>query len=134
MAAIIGNSGRSSAEIKDRLLTTNEFAGLSHHCERWVRDKCLNGEIKASKVGRKWIIPESELDRWLNINTEKATTETHSDIRITEATGTTESYLKTKELENVETVKLALESYRNRLNFWIYLYMPHHCVESFRIM
>ena len=51
-------------------LTLKEFAKKSFYSERYVRQKCNDGEIKASKApgGRKWFIPVDELIRFQTQN------------------------------------------------------------------
>jgi excisionase family DNA binding protein len=48
--------------MNEQMLTIREFAVHAHHCDSWVRDKCRRGDIKSTKLGRKWLIPESEVD------------------------------------------------------------------------
>jgi len=46
-------------------LTIQEFASKVHYGERQIRQKCIDGKIKASKsLGRKWLIPSTELGQF----------------------------------------------------------------------
>ena len=52
----------------ERLLTIKEFAAIKRYSERSIRQKCKDGSIKAQKLadgGRKWLIPESELNKFV---------------------------------------------------------------------
>ena len=47
----------------DDYLDIRQFAKLTHYSERQIRQKVIDGKIKATKLksGRKWLIPRSEL-------------------------------------------------------------------------
>jgi excisionase family DNA binding protein len=49
----------------EEFLTIREFANRVHYGERQIRQKCIDGKIKASKsLGRKWLIPSTELENF----------------------------------------------------------------------
>jgi len=53
------------SENKD-FLPLKEFANKVHYSERSIRQMCIDGKIRAYKLGhgsRKWLIPESEISR-----------------------------------------------------------------------
>src|SRR4051812_11266808 len=54
---------------QDRLaFTPNEAAALLGLPERSIRDLCARGEIKATKLGERWLIPRSEITRLAGAN------------------------------------------------------------------
>lgn len=51
----------------ETLLTITKFAVKVHYSERQIRQMCIDGKIKAQKLNvgsRKWLIPESELNKF----------------------------------------------------------------------
>lgn len=47
------------------VLTIREFARRVHYSERQIRQGCIDGKITASKnLGRKWLIPATEIERF----------------------------------------------------------------------
>ncbi len=51
----------------ESLLTIKDFARITHYSERSIRQMCIDGKIKAQKLGvksRKWLIPESGLNKF----------------------------------------------------------------------
>ena len=49
----------------EEFLTIRQFANKVHYSERQIRQGCIDGKINASKaIGRKWLIPVTELYRF----------------------------------------------------------------------
>lgn len=51
---------------KSKILTIKEFSEAIKTTHSTVRRWCINKEIKATKRGRKWLIPKSELEKIIN--------------------------------------------------------------------
>lgn len=50
----------------ENLLTIKDFALKTHYSKRQIRQMCIDGKVKAQKIGdkgRKWLIPESEIHK-----------------------------------------------------------------------
>jgi len=45
------------------LLTTTQAAEMLNVTQRMIRAYCQDGRLKATKVGRDWLIEESDLDQ-----------------------------------------------------------------------
>jgi len=45
--------------------SVKEAAEILKYNEEWLRELIRQGKVKASKVGRKWIIKEEEINRLL---------------------------------------------------------------------
>lgn len=45
--------------------TVNELAKVSGYSVAYIRRLCKNGEIRAKKIGRDWIIRKSDGDAWV---------------------------------------------------------------------
>lgn len=53
----------------DKLLREiEEVANLMGQSNEYVRTQCRNQKIKASKIGKRWYIPQHEVDRLLMLN------------------------------------------------------------------
>lgn len=50
------------------ILTTREVADLLKISERTVRDLCVRGEIRASRVGQQWRVRSDDVDAYLRAN------------------------------------------------------------------
>lgn len=51
----------------ENFLTIKEFAHKVNYSERQIRQMCIDGKVKAQKLNtksRKWLIPESELNKF----------------------------------------------------------------------
>jgi excisionase family DNA binding protein len=60
----VSNEVVSQDKIKtEEVLTVKEVSELLKTSERTVQYWCKNGKIKATRIGKKWLIPASELER-----------------------------------------------------------------------
>ena len=62
------------AELK--VYTTNEAVEILKVSQRTLYNYIKAGQIKATKIGRNWRIPENELKRFINQGTDKNYLET----------------------------------------------------------
>jgi excisionase family DNA binding protein len=60
----VSNEVVSQDKIKtEEVLTVKEVSELLKTSERTVQYWCKNGKIRATRIGKKWLIPESELEK-----------------------------------------------------------------------
>ena len=55
-----------------RELTVNEAAEKMGFNPRWVRELLTTGKLQGRHKGRKWLIPEAEIERYLSDHTGEA--------------------------------------------------------------
>jgi excisionase family DNA binding protein len=64
----VSNEVVSQDSIKtEEVLTVKEVSELLKTSERTVQYWCKNGKIKAMRIGKKWLIPESEIEKMRGI-------------------------------------------------------------------
>jgi excisionase family DNA binding protein len=61
------NTNRELFFEKSKFLTVAEVASILRVSSRTIERHLANGTINGKKLGRKWIVPASALDEWINL-------------------------------------------------------------------
>lgn len=57
-----------------------EVAKIMGQSNEYIRSQCRNQKIKASKIGKRWYIPQHEVDRLLMLNPNETLTKSELQI------------------------------------------------------
>jgi len=64
--------------MSESLLDVPTIAARWGVCERWVYDRLKSRELRGAKIGARWLVPESEVDRFVRNRVERPEDRDHA--------------------------------------------------------